>query len=231
MLSTTLGSDWHLRSLASLPPEMVREALAELTEEQLTDLLFDWPRHARPEQLAPDGNWQKWLYLGGRGAGKTRAGAEWVRAQVEAGAKRIALVAPTAAAARDVMVEGESGILAISPPWNVPYYQSSLRRLTWPNGALATTYSADEPERLRGYQHDKAWCDEVCAWRYARDAWDMLMMGLRLGDNPQVVVTTTPKPVDILIGPWRERAYARVAPGSGMQADARIKLRQPGQPR
>lgn len=106
----------------------------------------------------------------------------------------MALVAPTAADARDVMVEGESGILACSPPWNRPLYEPSKRRLTWPCGALATTYSADEPDRLRGPQHDGAWADELAAWKYP-EAWDMLMFGLRLGDDPRAVATTTPKPV------------------------------------
>ena len=139
-----------------------------------------------------------WLLLAGRGFGKTRTGAELVRARVAArSARRIALVAPTAADARDVMVEGESGILAISPPWDRPRYEPSKRRLTWPNGAVATLYSADEPERLRGPQHDAAWCDELASWRYP-EAWDMLMFGLRLGTDPRVVVTTTPRPTKLI---------------------------------
>ena len=124
-------------------------------------------------------------------------GAEWVRGQVEAGRTRIALVGPTAADVRDVMVEGESGVLAVGPPASRPRYEPSKRRITWPNGAIATTFSADEPERLRGPQHDAAWCDELASWRYP-DAWDMLMFGLRLGDDPRVVVTTTPKPTKII---------------------------------
>ena len=118
-----------------------------------------------------------------------RSGAEWIHEQVAAGRRRIALVAPTAADVRDVMVEGESGILAVSPAGKRPTYEPSKRRLTWPNGAIATTYSADEPERLRGPQHDCAWCDEMGAWRYP-EAWDMLMFGLRLGTDPRVMVTT-----------------------------------------
>jgi predicted phage terminase large subunit-like protein len=136
--------------------------------------------------------------LAGRGFGKTRSGAEWVRAQVGAGtAKRIALVAPTAADARDVMIEGESGLLAIAPSDDRPLYEPSKRRLSWPNGAVATLFSADEPERLRGPQFDAAWCDELAAWRYPA-AWDNLMMCLRLGEHPRVVVTTTPKPVRLV---------------------------------
>jgi phage terminase large subunit-like protein len=138
-----------------------------------------------------------WLLLAGRGFGKTRTGAETVRAAIAAGKKRVALVAPTAADARDVMVEGESGLLSIGPPHQRPRYEPSKRRLTWPNGAIATTYSADEPERLRGPQHDFAWCDELAAWRYP-ETWDMLMFGLRLGDDPRVIVTTTPKPIKII---------------------------------
>ena len=111
--------------------------------------------------------------------------------------KRIALVAPTSAAARDVMIEGESGIMAVSPPWFRPEYEPSKRRLTWPNGVQATAYSADEPDRLRGPQHDGAWCDELASWRYP-DAWDQLLFGLRLGADPRAVVTTTPKPVKLV---------------------------------
>lgn len=184
--------------LASLPePERI-QALAELTEQEAEALLYDWPFWARPNQLPPPGDWRVWLVLAGRGFGKTRTGAEWLRDQVEnRGRGRLALVAPTAADARDVMVEGESGILAISPPWFRPVYEPSKRRLTWPNGAIATTYSADEPDRLRGPQHDGAWADELAAWKYP-EAWDMLMFGLRLGMDPRAVVTTTPKPVRLI---------------------------------
>ena len=185
--------------LASLPEATVQEALKSLTPEQHKELLHDWRFWARPDQLPPPGDWRIWLILTGRGWGKSRTGAEWVRAQVSSGAAgRIALVAPTAADARDVMVEGESGILSLGPEAERPKYEPSKRRLTWPNGALATLYSADEPDRLRGPQHDAAWCDELAAWRYMQDAWDMLMFGLRLGDNPRVVVTTTPKPKALL---------------------------------
>jgi len=158
----------------------------------------DWSFWARAEQRPPAGDWRVWLLLAGRGFGKTRTGAELVRARVGAGrARRVALVAPTAADVRDVMVEGESGILAISPENERPVYEPSKRRLTWDNGAVATLFSADEPERLRGPQHDFAWCDELAAWRHP-EAWDMLMFGLRLGDDPRVVVTTTPRPTKLM---------------------------------
>lgn len=132
--------------------------------------------------------------MAGRGFGKTRTGAEYVRREVEEGrAGRVALVAATSADARDVIVEGQSGIVAVSPPWFEPTYEPSKRRLTWPNGAIATLYSADEPDRLRGPEHDLAWADELASWRYP-DAWDMLLFGLRLGRNPRAVITTTPRP-------------------------------------
>ncbi|TGP55771.1 ATP-binding protein [Mesorhizobium sp. M2D.F.Ca.ET.225.01.1.1] len=160
-------------------------------------LATSWRMKARPEQIAPEGDWAVWLVLAGRGFGKTRTGAEWVHEQIAAGKSRIALVGPTAGDARDIMVEGESGILASAPKWNRPDYQPALRKLTWPNGAIAMTFSADEPERLRGPQHEAAWCDELGAWRYS-EAWDQLQFGLRIGTRPQAVVTTTPKPTKIL---------------------------------
>lgn len=171
------------------------ERLRYLRQLQVEAAGPSWRDIARPAQLAPDGEWTVWLYSGGRGAGKSRAGAEWVHEQVAAGARRIALVGPTAGDVRDVMVEGESGILNCGPIR--PTYEPSKRRVTWPNGAIATTYSADEPDRLRGPQHDAAWCDEIAAWRYPA-AWDMLMLGLRLGSDPRVVATTTPKPVKLV---------------------------------
>lgn len=188
----------HASSLASLPEPLRNKLVRSLTPEQALKIKYDWPYRARPGQLPPPGEWRVWLLLAGRGFGKTRTGAEFVRARVGARtARRIALVAPTAADARDVMVEGESGLLAIAPPADRPLYEPSKRRLTWSNGAIATTYSADEPERLRGPQHDFAWCDELAAWRYP-EAWDMLMFGLRLGDDPRAVVTTTPRPTKLI---------------------------------
>ena len=170
-----------------------------LTEVEAEQLLHCWEAWARPEQIAPAGDWRIWLVLAGRGWGKTRTGAGWVqRIAEEHGRKaRIALAAPTAADVRDVMVEGESGIITKAPPWCRPKFEPSKRRLTWPNGALATTFSAEEPDRFRGPQHTHAWADELAAWMYP-EAWDQLMFGLRLGDKPQAVVTTTPRPVALL---------------------------------
>lgn len=149
--------------------------------------------------MTPDGDWLVWLLLAGRGFGKTRTGAEWVRAEVESGRRgQLALIAPTAADVRDVMIEGESGLLRISPPWFRPEYQPSKRRVVWPNGATATTYSAEDPDQLRGPNIDGAWCDELAAWKYAQEAWDMLMFTLRSGVDPRAVVTTTPRPTKIV---------------------------------
>ena len=134
----------------------------------------------------------------GRGWGKTRVGAETVRFWKEQGYMRFALIAETPADARDVMIEGESGLLHISPPWDTPEYQPSKRRLVWKNGAMALIFSGANPEQLRGPQHEKAWCDEIFAWQYPQETWDMLLFGLRLGDNPQVVVTSTPKPSKLI---------------------------------
>lgn len=136
--------------------------------------------------------------MAGRGFGKTRTGAETIRALQASGQyKRMGLIARTAADVRDVMVEGESGIMAISPPWDMPIYEPSKRRLTWKSGAIATTYSADEPSLLRGPQHDALWCDEVASWR-RRDAWDNAKLGLRLGSRPVMIATMTPKPTPLV---------------------------------
>ena len=180
--------------LTSQPVSIRTKWLATLTEAEVDLLEHVWGFWARTEQWAPPGDWRFWLLRGGRGAGKTRAGAEWVRAAVEAGhARHIALIGPTEGAVRRVMVEGESGLLAIAPSWDRPRYEPRRHRLSWANGAVATLFSADAPERLRGPQHDAFWADELCAWRYAPYAWDMLLLGLRLGTNPRGVITTTPK--------------------------------------
>lgn len=178
---------------------MREKRLQELTDEQVKQLFWDWRFWARFNQLAPVNQlWNVWVILAGRGWGKTRTGAEFIRDQVESGYNGlIHLIAPTAADVRDVMVEGESGILSISPPWNRPIYEPSKRRLTWPNGAVATTFSAERPDRLRGPQCGLLWADEIAAWKYP-ETWDMAMFGWRLGADPKAVVTTTPRPVDVV---------------------------------
>jgi phage terminase large subunit-like protein len=163
---------------------------------------FEW-NHARADQRPPsDPDWVVWLLMSGRGAGKTRSGTEWVHRAVKK-LPRIALVAATGADARDVMLEGESGILTIAPPGWRPIYEPSKRRLTWPNGAVATVYSGEEPDRLRGPEHYAAWLDEAAFYPLVQDVWDNLMFGLRLGEKPRVIVTTTPKP-----RPWLKALLA-----------------------
>lgn len=179
--------------------------MAKLSTETRAALLFHWPFWARPNQLEPEGLWSIWMMLAGRGFGKTRAGAEWVRSAacgatpLAAGRhRRFAIIAETSADARDVLVEGESGILAVHPKDYRPIYEPSKRRLTWPNGAVGTLYNATEPDQLRGPQHDAAWCDELAKWQYVRETWDQLQFGMRLGEHPQQVITTTPRPLPLI---------------------------------
>lgn len=181
-------------------PKTLRELTKKLTPEELMYLNFDWPKWARPKQMAPEGDWDGWLMLGGRGGGKTRAGAEWIREGVEKhGCKRIGLIAETSADGRDVLVEGESGILAISPPWDKPRYEPSKRRLTWDkHGAVATLFDAREPEQLRGPQYDRVWIDELFKMRYAAEVYDQMLLGLRLGKHPQWCATSTPRPIPLI---------------------------------
>ena len=179
--------------------DALRAVGQSMSEDGRTALDFRWPLVARQNQTPPDGPWTAWILLAGRGFGKTRTGAEWVRSQAESGrAGRIALVARTPAEIRDTMIQGESGILSICPPWAMPEYESTKRKLTWPNGATAFLFSSYEPDQLRGPQFDAAWCDELASWKYPRDTWDNLAFALRLGPDPRCVVTTTPKPVALL---------------------------------
>jgi phage terminase large subunit-like protein len=195
------GAAW----LASATPEAIDDFLAGLSENALLALPWLFEFWALPHQLPPEGEWRTWVIMGGRGAGKTRAGAEWVRAQVEGPrpgdpgrSSRVALVAETIEQAREVMVFGESGLLACSPPDRRPQWEATRKRLVWPNGAVAQLYSAHEPESLRGPQFDAAWVDELAKWRKAEETWDMLQFALRLGRNPRQVVTTTPRNVRVL---------------------------------
>ena len=184
--------------IARASPAARRRFLDSLSPDEALLCLYEWRLWAREKQLMPAGKWRTFLLLAGRGFGKTVAGAQAVRSVVEAGrAGRIALVAPTAADGRDVMAEGESGILAVSPPWARPKYEPSKRRITWPNGGIATLYSGEEPDRLRGPQHEFAWIDELAAMKYPKETWDMLALGLRLG-IARAVVTTTPRPIPVI---------------------------------
>ncbi len=191
--------DW----LSDASPERIAAFVEGLDEKEITEWPFDWRTWARENQLAPDDDWRVWLVMAGRGFGKTRLGAEWVRSVAETDPEaRIALIGSSLHEARSVMVEGESGLLSIGAPWRRPTYESSVRRLTWPNGAQAFLYSAGEPEALRGPQHSHAWCDEIAKWdnmsNRALSTWDNLLMGLRLGSDPRLVATTTPRPVPLV---------------------------------
>ncbi len=199
--ATRSGAGW----LVSAPPETQEAFLAGLSDAALLALPWLFEFWALPHQLPPEGDWRSWVCLGGRGAGKTRAGAEWVRAQVEgarpldAGAARsVALVGETFDQVREVMVMGESGILACCPTDRRPRWEATRRRLVWPNGAVAQAFSAQEPEALRGPQFDAAWVDELAKWKRGQETWDMLQFALRLGDDPRQVVTTTPRNVPVL---------------------------------
>jgi len=204
-------SDASLRAAlkACLRERGPQDLLEALTEAESRWLLGQWPLMARDDQLPPDfhdskADWAVWLLMAGRGAGKTRAGAEWVRARVmEAnetgrGPLRIALVGMTLHEARAVMVEGVSGLLAVHGNGDRPLLEPSRRLLTWPDGSMAQLFSADEPESLRGPQFAIAWCDEIAKWRDGEKAWDMLSFALRLGQRPRVVATTTPRPAPLL---------------------------------
>ncbi|MDP9439068.1 MAG: terminase family protein [Actinomycetota bacterium] len=185
--------------LAEIGPEEWERRVLALSPTERKKLYYNWPFWARPSQLRPEGDWRTVLYLAGRGWGKTRVGAEDTRSVAESGlVPRIALVAETAADARDVMVEGESGILSVSPPWFKPNYEPSKRRITWPNGVIAQTFSAEDPDQLRGPQSGYAWCDEMAKWKYPDETWSNLQLGLRLGAFPRNLVTTTPRPTELV---------------------------------
>jgi phage terminase large subunit-like protein len=183
--------------LAALPPNERQAALAKLTDAEKSALLYDWRGFlARPEQVMPDGDWDIWLVLAGRGFGKTRTGAEAVREEVEASRSgMIGLIAETAADARDVMV---AELMRVFPSDRRPEYIKSNRCVEFHNGAKAWTYNATEPDQLRGPQHDFLWHDELAKWRYARETWDQAQFGLRLGKHPRQIVTTTPRPIELV---------------------------------
>ncbi len=180
-------------------------ATNNLSDEELLAISFDWQLWAREDQLPPLGDWHTWLVLGGRGSGKTRTGAEWVRGLAlglpgfsDKPIARIALVGETLEDVRSVMIEGESGLLAVHPKHQRPHFESSKHLLTWPNGSIAQMFSGNRPDGLRGPQFAAAWCDELCKWRYPQETWDMLQFALRLGQRPRQIVTTTPRPIALL---------------------------------
>jgi len=194
-------------TLRELPDEQVKAALEQLTPEQVEELKYTWAFWARPEQIPPEGDWNTFLALAGRGWGKSRASVEWVREQVKQGKKRIAYVCSTNSDVERVFVKGESGIL--NACWKkdetykgkhlgVPEWSPTKRTLTWANGAKVECYSSQEPERLRGPQFEAAACDELCSWAYGEETWSMLQFCLRLGKHPKVFIATTPKSTALL---------------------------------
>lgn len=211
-----------LTEVSGIPDKDYDAWFKRIREDRYETLLTDWSWWRREDQCPPAGEWHVWMLLAGRGFGKTRTGAEWVREFAEAtpGA-RIALVAASLHEARQVMVEGESGLLAIAPDALRPDYESSLRRLTWPNGAVATLYSAAEPDSLRGPEHQAAWCDEIAKWPQGEAAWDNLMLTMRIGAQPQVVATTTPRGVPLVRRLMQEKG---VAVTRGTTASNRLNL-------
>lgn len=184
--------------MAALDPSDREAVLSQLSTKECESLLYDWRGFlARPDQIAPDGDWDYWLALAGRGWGKTRTGAEWVREQVEAGVRRLAIVAETQKDLEKVMIEGDSGILSVFPP-DIPVKYTKKPVEIRIGDCLIQGYNATEPDQLRGPQFEKAWCDELAKWRYARETWDQLQFGLRLGDNPQAFISTTPRPIPLI---------------------------------
>lgn len=224
-----------MRSL-SQSPQGPDHLAATIDGIEWREIAYHWAAHARDDQLAPvfangGGRWHTWLVLGGRGSGKTRTGAEWVRAQVEwelpladRRSHRIALIADTIAQVRSVMVEGVSGLLSVYPPDKRPKLEASKNQIVWPNGAIAQMFAADDPDSLRGPQFDAAWCDELCKWRTPDYAWDTLQFALRLGRWPQCVVTTTPRAIPLLKKVMDDHATAttrsRTADNAGHLAPA-----------
>jgi phage terminase large subunit-like protein len=192
-----------------LPPKkrvpLLRTLLATATPDEYEIIIAEWMIWARTDQKPPELEMPIWLVLGGRGAGKTRTGAEWVKGMAlglppfaDSPTERIALVGETQGQVRDVMVEGVSGLLSIHTRWERPTWSPSLRRLKWPNGAIAQAFSAEDPEGLRGPQFGAAWSDELAKWPNLQECWDMLQFGLRLGDRPRQVATTTPRPIPLI---------------------------------
>ena len=182
-----------------MSPERQIEYLAALNPDELEAFHHYWEFFVHQHQSEPAGKWTSWLVLGGRGAGKTRAGAEWVKALAANKAMSpIALIGETEHDAREVMVEGVSGLLSVHERNARPTWIPSRRRLEWPSGAVAQVFSAEDPESLRGPQFAAAWCDELAKWRHAEATFDMLQFGLRLGARPRQVITTTPRPIALI---------------------------------
>jgi phage terminase large subunit-like protein len=197
-----LQENFDLDSFKLLPSgsrrKLIEELIASLTPQQQAAGLYDWDFWARPEQKIPPGDWVYWLILAGRGAGKTRSGAEAVRHFIfRENLKHVNLIAATESDISKVMIYGPSGIMAVCPPHERPRYVEAKHTLYWPNGVVSNTFSAEKPDRLRGQNHEALWCDELAAWRFP-DAFDQAQLGLRIGARPRCVVTTTPRPTKVI---------------------------------
>lgn len=208
-------------SLASLPEAQRAEILSSLSDEEADALEYDWRFWGRPKQIAPAGKWLTWLVLAGRGFGKTEAGAQWIRERVAAGAKSIALIAETQKDLEEVMVKR---LLAIYPPGQAPTVRYKPVRLTWQNGAQAFGYNGTEPDQLRGPEFDTAWVDELAKYRYAQEAWDMLQFTMRSGNDPRILVTTTPRPIPIIKKLIQDDRFTVVTRGSTFDNAANLPV-------
>ena len=199
-MSQTSASSSRVESLAELATTNAqgRKGLENLTPAEAALLRYEWDFWARPNQLAPDGDWGVWLLMTGRGFGKTRAGAQWVIEQAKTPNTKLAMICRIPADGRDVMVGGDSGVLSCSPPGFSPQYTPSQRLVSWPNGSQAKIYSSEKPADLRGPNFHAAWVDELAKYDKAQETWDTLVMGVRLPPNPRIVVTTTPRPIPLL---------------------------------
>jgi phage terminase large subunit-like protein len=219
----------HIDALVRLPEDVRLAKLRVFTPDERHEFRQHWKVWARHQQLPPAGDWRTWLIMAGRGFGKTRAGSEWIRMIADADPEaRIAVVAASLGEARAVMVEGESGIMATGSPHHMPFFEPSLRRISWPNGAQATLYSAGEPEALRGPQHTHAWCDEIAKWDNASGravrTWDNLLLGLRLGEHPRILASTTPRAVALMQRLLASEATGEVAVARGATEDNKDTL-------
>lgn len=176
----------------------LRTKLAALTPSELQALAYDWQKAARPSQMAPAGDWANWVVKAGRGFGKTRTGAETVRQWIKDGFRRVNIIVRTKGDIEKVLVQSKGGILNVCPPPERPTWVGNKNLFRWPNGATSFVFTAEEPDSLRGPEHEKLWCDELAAWRYDEEAWDMAQLGLRIGKSPQAIITTTPRPTKLI---------------------------------
>ena len=217
MSATDVAVDALIDRLLALPEDERLVAVRAMSAGMRREFLARWDAWAHRGQLMPPGDWRVWLIRAGRGFGKTRAGAEWVCEMAQTIDKaRIALVGASADDVRQVMIEGPSGVVCVAREDQRPVWHKASREVHWPNGAIASVFSAEAPERLRGPEHHAAWCDELAKWRNGDAAWDNLVMTMRLGDRPRILVTTTPKPTRLM---WRVKGLPSMVETLGRTRD------------